>query len=47
MGTKYEIEIPTRYTEPLLCIAAEAEKPVEEIAEAALKNYLKRMRDTG
>ena len=40
MGTKYEIEIPPQLTEPLLRLAAETERPLEDIIETALRNYL-------
>lgn len=40
MEERFEIEIPTRFTEPLLRLAAETEKPLEDIVETALRNYL-------
>lgn len=45
MDTKYEINIPSHLTEPLLQYAAETELSVEEIVEAAIKNYLERSHD--
>lgn len=37
---KYEIEIPPQLTQPLLLLAAETEQTLEDIVEAALRNYL-------
>lgn len=45
MGTKCEIEIPPQLTEPLLRLASETDLPLEDIVEAALKNYLERSQD--
>lgn len=45
METKYEIEIPPHFTESLLRLASETELPLEDIVEAALKNYLERSHD--
>ena len=42
MGAKYEIEIPPQLTESLLRLVSETELPLEDIVEAALKNYLER-----
>ncbi len=36
-----EIEIPARLVKPLLLYAAETGLPVEEIVEAAFKNYMR------
>ena len=36
-----EIEIPVRLVEPLLLYAAETGLSVEEIVEAAFRNYMK------
>lgn len=45
MGMKCEIEIPPHLTESLLRLASETELPLEDIVEAALKNYLERSQD--
>lgn len=45
METKYEIEIPPHLTESLLRLASETELPLEDIVEAALKNYWERSQD--
>lgn len=45
METKYEVEIPPHLTESLLRLASETELPLEDIVEAALKNYLERSQD--
>ena len=45
MGERLEIEIPSQLTEPLLRLASETELPLEDIVEAALKNYLERSQD--
>lgn len=45
METKYEIEIPPHLTESLLRLASETELPLEDIVEAALKNYLERSKE--
>ena len=45
MGMKYEIEIPSQLTEPLLQYAADTELSVKEIVETALENYLERSHD--
>ena len=42
MRAKYEIEIPPQLMEPLLRLVSETELPLEDIVEAALKNYLER-----
>ena len=45
MGERIEIEIPPRLTEPLFRMASEMELSLEEVVEAALKNYLERSQD--
>lgn len=45
METRYEIEILPQFIEPLLRLASETELPLEDIVEAALRNYLERSRD--
>lgn len=45
MGERFEIEIPSQLTEPLLQYASETELPVEDIVENALRNYLERSQD--
>lgn len=45
MGERIEIEIPPQLAEPLLRLASETELPLEDIVEAALKNYLERSQD--
>lgn len=45
METKYEVEILPHLTESLLRLASETELPLEDIVEAALKNYLERSQD--
>ena len=45
MGERLEIEIPSQLTEPLLRLASETELPLEDIVEAALRNYLERSQD--
>ena len=45
MGTRYEIEIPPQFIEPLLRLASETELPLEGIVETALRNYMERSQD--
>ena len=45
MGTKCEIEIPPHLTDLLLRLTSEKELPLEDIVEAALRNYLERSQD--
>ena len=45
MEEKYEIEIPQYLTEPLLRIAAETEQSLEDVVDAALRNYMERSRN--
>ena len=40
---QYEVEIPARYVEPLMNMAAELELPVEDVVERAIQNFIRRM----
>ena len=43
----YEVEIPARYVEPLLNMAAELELPVEDVVERAIQNFIRRIKENG
>ncbi len=45
METEYEIKIPLQLSDAIVQLAAETELSVEEIVEAAIKNYLERKQD--
>lgn len=42
-----EVEIPARYVEPLLNMAADLELPVEDVVERAIQNFIRRMKNGG